>query len=60
MLFVATSMYFPKMQTILDFEVFKGLKRYDEKNGQFWQNREFLHFLLYNRNKADLTAAFFI
>ena len=33
--FVATSMYFSKMQKFLDFEVFKGVKRYDEKNCHF-------------------------
>ena len=59
MFFVATSMYFSKMQKILDFEVFKGVKRYDEKNCHFERNRQFLHLILYNPNKIDLSAAFF-
>ena len=56
--FVATSMYFSKMQKFLDFEVFKGVKRYDEKNCYFERNRQFSHILLRSPNEVDLLLTF--
>ena len=60
MFFVATSMYFSKMQKFSNFEVFKGVKRYDEKNFHFWWNRQFSHILLRSPNEVDLLLGFFI
>ena len=58
--FVATSIYFSKMQKFLHFEVFKGVKRYDEKNCPFGRNRQFSHkfILLRSPNEVELVLAF--